>query len=83
MVTMTEYGGMWVGNDTKPRRFTSEWDGRTKQEKYFHEMVALFDAHFFWTLCECHMFEFDLCECEHKRQHQIYFTSGATTMRSV
>ena len=46
-------------------------------------MVALFDAHFFWTLCECHMFEFDLCECEHKRQHQIYFTSCATTMRGA
>ena len=45
--------------------------------------VALFDSHFFWTLCECHMFEFDLCECEHKRQHQIYFTSGATTIHGA
>ena len=42
---------MWVGNDTKQRRFTSEWDGRTKQERY--EGCSLYDAHTFWDALIC------------------------------
>ena len=54
-------------------------DGQNRRN-VIHEKVALYDAHFLGRpdLRECHMF--DLCECEHKRQHQIYFTSSAATI---